>query len=126
MKYIGFIEEHNKLPFSLKFSDYLEEETNENLNHNLFLSYLKKGLTVAAFMGYVYDFKKKDSIICHSSFYTDGRFVWPEYYIYYLSNVRNFRIDKELYCYASSLDFKFPRIPEKELLTIENAFLDKL
>lgn len=83
MKIYGFIKEHTESDFSKSFIDYKYHQEVDNKEEILY--YLKSGYLIAATM-HVIKSLFDNEIIAGVSYYTDGKWIWPNYLYYYLEN----------------------------------------
>jgi hypothetical protein len=55
-------------------------------------------------------------------YFTDGCFIWPVYYPYYLAKYPNFIISEKLYSYASSHNFVIEKLSPQVVRKLERKF----
>lgn len=126
MKYIGFIKEHDNILEAISFNDIIKEKTTSSEEVSLVFNYLNNGTLVFGWMGYFRDLNCKKDIAPHS-YYTDGNWVWPSYFQYYLSKYSNYRIDEEFITYLLQKQFKtYTDIDKVHLNAIEHQLSLKL
>lgn len=107
MRYIGFIKEHNPIKESLSIEVVMSSpDNNDEISVLGIIEYLKNnGVLILGWMGYFMDLEK-DQPICPDSYYSDGVWVWPAYFPYYLEKYPHYPLDKEFKEYFLSKDFK--------------------
>ncbi|MDI3321387.1 hypothetical protein [Pinibacter soli] len=122
MKFVGFIKEEDE---NIRSAKHLEEmlfsENNDQDIRNRIVEYLEKGIFLTGVMSYIYDNENKP--IGNLDYFTDGEFIWPIYYPYYLKKYANFSIDEDLLQYAKINSFKFSVISKERLGELEDIFL---
>lgn len=85
MKYIGFIKEYNNIKEAMALSDLTSTLHMPIRNdHSNIISYLNEGILLLAWMGYFVDVEENE-LIAPDTYFTDGIWVWPAYFPYYLS-----------------------------------------
>ncbi|MBE9602259.1 hypothetical protein [Pedobacter sp. MC2016-24] len=105
MKYIGFITENTKIEGSDSFAYMLSKPPNKDEDIlKKVVKYLDEGVIIFGWMGYSYDFKTKQPI-APDAYYTDGVYVWPGYYSYYL-NTYSQELDGDFVEYLRENKFK--------------------
>jgi len=118
MKLLGFIKEYNEL----KESNTLDELLNSGVpvvnDVEKILDYLSQGVLVLGWMGYFIDVKTKKPI-APDSYFTDGVWVWPAYFPYYLKIVPSMLIDQDFVQYLLDKDYKFQNDFEDRIDAIE-------
>jgi hypothetical protein len=128
MKLVGFIKEyHGKTEEAVSFNEFVNPKVGLAYDRFKLIKYLKQGDILIAWMGYVHDFKTKQPLVpdgCE----TDGIWVWPSYFPYYLGIYREVNIDQEFLSYIEQKDYLFQLDPEYPLHKNEFqiAALDKL
>jgi hypothetical protein len=70
------------------------------------IRYLQKGALVLGWMGYFSDIKTK-KLIAPDAYYTDGVWVWPVYYPYYLKQFPTLQIDEDFVEYLIARNYVF-------------------
>ena len=103
MKYIGFIKEHNLINEAVPLNDLIKSDL---LNHSDLIhkciEYLNSGVLVFGWMGYFMDLETNKPI-APDSYYTDGIWIWPAYFSYYLIKYPNYPIDSDFIEYILNL-----------------------
>ena len=90
MKYIGFIKEYDKISEALSLDIYINSYgDNYDIDRKKLIDYLKNGEVVLSWMGVFTDFENNNYISPHM-YYTDGKWIWPSYLIYYLKKKQIF------------------------------------
>lgn len=125
MKYIGFIKELDDFPWASSLSQELGEPDNPAELIDRIMAWLQRGKLICGWMSYFIDLETKAYIEPHG-YYSDGEWVWPAYYPYYLTKYPNYKIDQAFVDHVLSKDltsaFVFDeRAVERELISrIEN------
>ncbi len=94
MNLIGFIKEHNNVSNAQRIDMFKKGEFIDPVIHQEIIHYLESGTLLFAWMGYVMDLENGD-LIAPDSYYTDGKYVWPAYFGYYLKKYRNSKVSSE-------------------------------
>lgn len=90
IKYIGFL---NDTPFSLNKEQYFNQEfIGTSADFDLLVEYLKNGECIMNLL-LTYTDVFDGEYIGPYSIYTDGEFVWPSYFVFYLEKYKNIYID---------------------------------
>ena len=99
----GFISEHNNIKEAIDYSTF---KNNESTNDHILdiIKYLNSGVYILGWMGVFMDLENQD-IISPDSYYTDGEYIWPAYFSYYLKKHPNAQIDKNFLIHASKNNF---------------------
>ncbi|HEY5751398.1 MAG TPA: hypothetical protein VIU12_35310 [Chryseolinea sp.] len=116
LKYIGFIKEHDdNFAESLSFDD-IKKSVYENDLQRLpeIIHYLGHGAMVLAFMGYSFDLETNHPI-GGNSIHTDGVWVWPFYFPYYLDKFPNYPLDQEFVNHLHQQSFKRRLVSKEEI-----------
>nr|WP_298994371.1 hypothetical protein [uncultured Allomuricauda sp.] len=100
MKLIGFIREHNNVVEAQKYSSVIAGGSSNENAIQIIIDYLNSGILLLAWMGYFMDLED-NSPICPDSYYTDGVYVWPAYFPYYLKKHPNYLIDEDFLSHIS-------------------------
>ena len=124
MKYIGFIKEEDKNIGSAKYFNemFLTKDFTSTINNSI-VAYLKNGHFLAGTMSFIFDNEGK--AIGPLEYFTDGQFVWPVYYPYYLQKYKNFLIDEDLLHHCHSNNFEIEQLSEERLKKIDSDFLEE-
>lgn len=126
MDLIGFITEHNNISESVKYTNNLGEIPNDTSIVSRLINYLNKGTLVFSWMGYFTDIEN-DNLICPDSYYTDGHYIWPGYFPYYLKKHENFIIDKGFITFLTENNFNYlSKLTDKDTSRIEMYLEQKL
>lgn len=95
MKLIGFVKEHDNMDISIPFESMMDSEELESLDRNRIIKYLEKGKIITGYMCHFQDLQSKNQGEPWG-YLTDGKFIWPTYYPYYLKKYKSFQIDRNL------------------------------
>jgi hypothetical protein len=125
MRYIGFLKEYGNIKESQTFSEAVEKGiVNDSLVIEKIVNYLDKGTVFFGWMHYFEDLQTKKPVAPHM-YYTDGEWIWPSYFSYYLKKYPNYFISTEFIEYLTQIDFKIPnKVIDKN--KIEKEFVTKL
>lgn len=104
MKYIGFIKEHDNIEESVSFEEMTGEFGYDKEILKKVTEYLESGVMLIAWMHYELDFMTKKPI-CPAIYYSDGVWIWPNYYSHYLNNY-SITINKEFVNFLIKNNFK--------------------
>jgi hypothetical protein len=118
MKLLGFIKEYDNLKESIELEIFLNSRAQKPIDIKKTIEYLEKGVLVFGWMGYCRDIKTKQLIAPHA-YYTDGVWVWPSYYPYYLKQFSSVHIDEEFVEYLIARNYKFVNDFEDRLNSFE-------
>lgn len=124
MKFIGFIKEQDR---NIGTSKPLEEMFVSNDN-DIFLvdkviDYLNSGVFVTGVMSFIYDDEQQP--IGNLDYFTDGEFIWPIYYPYYLKKYKNFFLDPIFVAHLHINKFTIPFVDEEKLIRIDKQFCEE-
>jgi hypothetical protein len=106
MKLIGFIKQYNDIEEALSLDIVIYGKLIGDVDQRAILEYLKKGHLLMAWMGYFVDIRTRE-LIAPDAYYTDGLWVWPTYFPYYLEKYPDMYIDKEFLYYLRDKNFVF-------------------
>lgn len=116
MKLVGFLSEHN---------EYLENTSKEYLfdlstsEKEEIITYLEKGIMFIPFLHWINDMDTKKPI-GPQIIRTDGIYIWPDYFKYYLQTNRAF-VDKGFLEHIKI--YHFQNLNKKTLLALHNEFM---
>lgn len=123
MKLVGFIKELDNYDWASPLCNELGEESNAEELVNNIISYLEKGKLILGWMGYFVDLRTQDPIAPHA-FLTDGVWVWPSYYLYYLKMYPQYRLDNSFINYLREKNFVIGEILNEDAILDE--FIEQL
>lgn len=107
MKYIGFIKEHDeKMSEAIHFNEIINSADEQADSIKKIVNYLDKGVLLFGWMGFVYDLENEKPIK-PDSYYTDGEWIWPVYFPYYLKKYPKFPVNKDFIDYLKNKNFEF-------------------
>ena len=106
MKLIGFIKEYDNLKESIELDTFLNSRSKKAIDIEKAIQYLEKGALVFGWMGYVDDIKTKQPI-APDAYYTDGVWVWPSYFPYYLKQFPAVYINEDFVDHLITRNYKF-------------------
>jgi hypothetical protein len=119
MKMLGFIKEYNDLKESVGLDEFLSSRSQIAVDIDKVLQYLEKGELVLGWMGYFKDVKTQKPI-APDSYFTDGVWVWPAYFPYYLKMFPSTNIDESFVEYLVAKNYKFENDFEDRIGALEN------
>jgi hypothetical protein len=125
MKYIGFIKRFDpERPGSKDLADmFIEQKIDEGLRASI-IDYLSSGNFLFGWMSFL---REEDGTpIGNNDFYTDGCYVWPLYYIYYLNKYTSLEIDERFIDHVQKNNFIIPQLSKDELTNLENEYFNFL
>lgn len=127
MKLIGFIKEYNNLDEGIALDTLLDSKATAINDTEKVLDYLNQGILLLGWMGYFIDVRTKE-LIAPDSYFTDGVWVWPSYFPYYLKKYPSMQVDKEFITYlnAKSFDFKIDIDFDQNRNAYESALSSRL
>lgn len=97
-----------------------KNEMNQEI-HSKLLTYLNHGVVVFSFMEISEDIEGNQ--IGPYEICTDGIWIWPSYFSYFLKKYPNYKIDKPFLDYVKLHDFKIRKLKQEEIQKIENYFI---
>ncbi len=127
MKLVGFIKEHNCIKEAVGLNELISN-TNESYEKiEKVVKYLNSGAILLAWMGYFIDAKTK-KLIAPDSYFTDGIWIWPSYFTYYLGVYPSMKISPDFLTYLENKKFEFTLVDnfESQKHQLESEFLQKL
>ncbi|WP_128330791.1 hypothetical protein [Apibacter sp. HY039] len=119
MKYIGFIKEFDDVIFAKEFKDCVTHIYRDNTG---IIKYLEKGTYFGGWMEAVTEVENDDIFVSNLEYFTDGEWVWPAYYSYYLKKYQNFYVSPKFLEHINKNKEKQINLTEKELLNMEKMF----
>ena len=125
MKLVGFIKEHDH-KLGNTFKDVVEKSLKE-YDPEAIINYLEKGSLLFGWMGYFNDLETNEPVSPHA-YYTDGTWVWPSYFPYYLGKYRSITFDNEFLHYLEARNFQFVKEHdiEEKILLFERQLHEKM
>lgn len=118
MKLIGFIKEHNNIEEAVDYSAFKEGILTNNYVVTDIISYLNSGVYLFGWMGVFMDLDNQ-AIISPDCYYTDGVYVWPAYFPYYIQKYPNQFIDDDFLSHVSENNFRIDETKINELTKSE-------
>ena len=106
MKYIGFLKNHNDVEGATFINQTLGDVNNNIETVNKIINYLNKGVLILGWMGYIVDSENND-LIAPDAYYSDGFWVWPSYFPYYIKKHKNYILDKSFLAYLNKRNFEY-------------------
>ena len=124
MKYIGFIKKHDSKIATKCMAESQSNSVISNTIKSQIISYLNNGIVVMCWMGYASDIETGD-LIGQDCYYTDGNWVWPVYFPYYIDKYKNYEIDHDFITYLLDNNFQYPDI-EIDIISIEDNLIKEM
>jgi len=121
MKIVGHIKRFDpKWPEAKDLSEmFVEDKPDRNLRHSV-IDYLAAGNFLFGWMSFL---REEDGTpIGNNDFFTDGVYIWPFYYIYYLRKFDNLEIDKDFIDHVRGNNFVVPVLSKEELLNMGRSY----
>jgi len=105
MKLVGFIKEHNYIKEAVGLNELISSGSESYANIEKVIRYLDSGTLLLAWMGYFIDGKTK-KLIATDSYFTDGIWIWPSYFPYYLGMYPSLKIDPDFLIHMENQKFE--------------------
>ena len=105
MKLVGFIKEYNQIKEAISLTELVSDNSELYTNSEKVINYLNNGVLLLGWMGYFIDVKSK-KLIAPDSYHTDGIWVWPSYYTYYLEMYPFIKINPEFLAHMEGRNFE--------------------
>lgn len=123
MQFTGFISEEDvNIPNAKTLKEMLSYDLNiEKFDRSKIIKYLENGHFLTGAMSHIYDNEGKS--IGNLNYYTDGEYIWPIYYRYYLEKYKNFYIDKYFFEHAKKNNFSINKISKQRMIELEAFFI---
>lgn len=107
MKLVGFIKEYDNIEDALPFHQMVYgSRLHPGVVRDRLNRYMAAGQKVFAWMSFCSDLETGESI-CPNAYYTDGVWVWPAYFKYYLEVSNSIYVAPEFLTYLENRDFMF-------------------
>jgi hypothetical protein len=125
VEYIGFIKEiESNIRSAIKMDEMFVDSHFDDKERQLVINYLKDGQIFGGAMSCLRD-KLDGEPIGPLQYYTDGKYIWPEYYPFYLSKYKNYYIPGEFLDYLKKNNFEYRSLNEEELNKIDIIFTNE-
>ncbi|MDR0194862.1 MAG: hypothetical protein LBI73_07035 [Myroides sp.] len=112
MNVVGFLTIHDRgYQGSSDLNDLINEVQNKNENIERVISYLDSGYDFTGVPLMLYD--DDDIPMFGLSYLTDGKWIWPNYYSYYLKKYPFIKLNKEFVNYIEAMNY-IPQMPSIE------------
>jgi len=127
MKLIGFIKEHNNIVEARSYDSIKGDNSVTPDIMKKIIRYLNNGELILSWMGYFIDIDD-GNLITPDSYFTDGNYVWPAYFTYYLKKHPKYSIDEFFLEHLHNCDFLHneSRINKKSKQRLELELSKKL
>lgn len=83
------------------------------------IEYLDRGHLVYGWMHYFEDYHTKEPIAPHA-YFTDGTWVWPSYFSFYLEKLPNYKVDSAFLEHIANYNYRVPQLSKSRLYEIES------
>lgn len=121
MEFIGFFTEHDKACiYSKALENQLLTVSFDKKEREKIINYLSNGVFVFGWMGYEKD--KEGNLIIPLGYYTDGIWIWPGYYIYYLKKYENMKIQDNFIQYVQKNNYVNPKVSKEQVSNAESTY----
>jgi len=121
MKNLGYMKRFDpKWPGAKELSEMVVgDKPDENLR-NAIINYLSAGNFLFGWMSFL---REEDGTpIGNNDYFTDGVYVWPLYYIYYLRKFDNLQIDTDFIDHVKNNNYVVPTLLKEELVSLERHY----
>jgi hypothetical protein len=125
MKLVGFIKEHDETLSSILFKEVLGINNNDPELINKILEYLSKGTLIMAWMGYFNDLETNEHVSPHG-YYSDGTWLWPTYFPYYLRKYSHYNLDMNFVKYLIDKNFLIEDVIPINKAKLEEELIKKM
>ena len=105
MKLIGFIKEHNDISESQKYTSIRGGTFHDPHMLERVVRYLGEGVLILGWMGYFLDIED-NTPISPDCYYTDGVYIWPAYFPYYLRKLDGYKINDEFLSHIAANNYR--------------------
>lgn len=121
MKYLGFIKRFDpRSPGSKNLSEMLQGQNQDESLRKAIIDYLSAGHFLFGWMSFL---REEDGTpIGNNDFFSDGVYIWPLYYLYYLKKHPNLEIDEEFIDHVRNNNFVVPQVSKESLLALEKEY----
>ena len=121
MKTVGFIREQNPIKIAVPLATLRTSDEFNLVERKKVCEYLDEGVIILAWMTYFFDPETKSSI-APDCYYSDGVWVWPSYYRYYIQKYPDLRIDPDFLDFLRLKNFKIEVDPafRRDHISFEN------
>ena len=125
MKFLGYIKRYDSnLRFAKSLNSYRGANVINREDLESILEYLKNGELLWTWMEYWVD--EEDKSIGGATYFTDGEWVWPLYFIHYLEKYKDLKIANEFIDHVRARSFVCKDLSEEELLVLGDVYYDHL
>jgi len=122
MVLVGFIKEIDlNIANAKSMEDMFLPDPNPVDDRAQIIAYLSKGLFLVGVMSRIND--NDGQPIGSLDYFTDGEFIWPIYYKYYMEKYGNFYIDDELLAKARKNGCKITDVDKNTMQELEKYFI---
>lgn len=126
VKLVGFLDEYDEGKGFASIKDAFEKGLDNSYFASKVLKHLEYGKIVFACMHYIQDWETDELLVPHG-YFTDGKWVWPSYFPYYLKKHKDYKIDDQFLEYLKQRNFKpVKKVDPQVLLEIDRIISKKL
>jgi hypothetical protein len=118
MKYLGYIS-----PYDYGNEKLESYRTGKEIDPDLLrdvLKYLKQGTLIWTWMESWFD--DEGQFIGGATYYTDGEWVWPYYFVYFIEKYKDLKINKKFIEKIKKIKGVQKILTEKELIILEEEY----
>ncbi|TWP30151.1 hypothetical protein ETU08_06230 [Apibacter muscae] len=122
MKTIGFLKMYNnnvRFNNSMNLSEMIKD-TRAYTDLDKIINYLESGYYFTDSPVMLQD--DEDKPMFGLGYQTDGEWIWPNYFAYYLQKYSNYEIDKDFLDYLKSKDFVYTEPDESQIKKVSDYF----
>jgi hypothetical protein len=125
MKLVGFIKQHDEHLSPVSFEENLGSNDNETELIDKILDFLSKGTLILAWMGPFKDLETNKYAEPYA-YYSDGTWLWPTYFPYYLKKFSNYKLDMDFVNYLINKNFLIMDVLPDRRSQLEHELVEKL
>ena len=127
MKLVGFLREYDSFAaVNLSLKDIRNPTPTDPLLVNKVILYLKQGREFEGLMDWVSDVEDESIELGYTAYFTDGTWIWPMYFTYYLTKFNDYKIPEEFANYLMDRDFIFPSLTNEDEKRVSDYFFDNI
>ncbi|MEO6523491.1 MAG: hypothetical protein ABIN91_17540 [Mucilaginibacter sp.] len=124
MKYIGHIKKFDKYFDSKELSEmFVEKNVDQELRSSV-IKYLLAGNFLTGWMSFLRD--DDGTPIGNNDYFTDGTYIWPRYYIYYLNKFKNLEMNVDFISHVKNYNFIIPELSKDQLSKLDREWHEEI
>lgn len=108
MQLIGFIKEYNNINTAVNFDDIVNAHKLPDEQVLKIFNYLNQGVLITTVLSLFTDLETSENIGT-GAYLTDGFFIWPSYFPYYLNKTNRLYIDSSFLDYLEHKNYTFDK-----------------